>query len=138
MKMDKKFRFVKIFVYGTLKIGGYYSKYLDEYRHSSKIATIHGTLFNAGEFPALIEKGNNIICGEIHEYKEPETALSTMDHIEGFIGKNSEKNLFIRKEVEVQLKNSDKCMAYVYLFAHNTDKMEQIKNWKWRNHEKKS
>lgn len=129
-------KFVKIFVYGTLKIGGYYSKYLDKYRHSSEKAILHGALFNTGEFPALTEKGDDIIHGELHEYKEPETALSTMDHIEGFIGKNSDMNLFIRKKAIVYPENSDKCMAYVYFFTRNTDKMKQIKNGKWRNYEK--
>lgn len=133
IEMDKNnMKFVKIFVYGTLKIGGYYSKHLDKYRHSSEIATLHGTLFNTGEFPALIEKGNGVIHGELHVYKKPEIVLSIVDRIEGFFDKSSINNLFIRKRAIVQPKNSDKCMAYVYFFARNTNEMKQIKDGKWK------
>jgi gamma-glutamylcyclotransferase (GGCT)/AIG2-like uncharacterized protein YtfP len=125
-------KFVKIFVYGTLKVGGYYSEQLDKYRHSSEIATLYGTLFDADYFPALIEKGNNIIYGELHVYKNPKIVLSIIDRIEGFVGKKSKNNLYIRKKTKVQPKNSDECVAYVYFFAHNTDKMRQIKDGKWK------
>ena len=131
-KRRNDMKFVKIFVYGTLKIGGYYSKYLNEYRHSSEIATLRGTLFNTGEFPALIEEGNNIVYGEIHEYKKPRIILSIMDRIEGFVGKESDKNFYIRKKIKVQPKNSDESEAYVYFFAHNTNGMKQIKDGKWK------
>jgi gamma-glutamylcyclotransferase (GGCT)/AIG2-like uncharacterized protein YtfP len=132
VKETNNMKFVKIFVYGTLKIDGCYSEQLDKYRHSSEIATLRGTLFNAEYFPALIEKGNNIIYGELHVYKSPKIVLSIIDRIEGFIGKKSEKNLYIRKKTEVQPKNSNKCSAYVYFFAHNTNKMEQIEDGKWK------
>ena len=125
-------KLTKIFVYGTLKIDGCYSEQLDKYRHSSEIATLRGTLFNAEYFPALVEQGNNIVYGELHEYKNPKIVLSIIDHIEGFIGKKSKRNLYIRKKVKVRPKNSDECMAYVYFFAHNTNKMEQIENGKWK------
>jgi gamma-glutamylcyclotransferase (GGCT)/AIG2-like uncharacterized protein YtfP len=105
---------------------------LDKYRHSSETATLCGTLLNAGYFPALIEKGNNVIYGELHVYKSPKIVLSIIDHIEGFIGKESENNLYIRKKTRVRPKNSDECMAYVYFFVRNTDKMKQIKNGKWK------
>lgn len=123
---------IKVFVYGTLKVGGYYSKQFDKYRHSSEPATLHGTLFDAGNFPALIEKGNNIIYGEIHEYKNPEIVLRAIDYIEGFVNEESEMNLYIRKETIIQPRNSNKCLAYVYFFASSVDKMKQIKNGKWK------
>lgn len=125
-------KFAKIFVYGTLKIGGYYSKYIDRYRHSSEIATLRGTLFDAEYFPVLIEKGNNVIHGELHIYKNPEIVLSIIDRIEGFIDKRSENNLFVRKKAIIQLKNNGECLAYVYFFTHNTNGMKQIKDGKWK------
>ena len=116
-------KFVKIFVYGTLKVGGYYSKQVDEYRHSSEIATLRGTLFSAEYFPVLIKKGNNIIYGELHVYKNPKTVLSIIDRIEGFIGKYEETE---------GCGLDGECLAYVYFFAHNINGMKQIKNGKWK------
>ncbi|MEA3296179.1 MAG: gamma-glutamylcyclotransferase family protein [Patescibacteria group bacterium] len=124
--------FVKIFVYGTLKLGGHYSKQFDKYRCSSEPAILYGTLFNAGRFPALIKKGNNIIYGEVHKYKKPEIILPAIDHIEGFISKESKMNLYIREKVKILPKYSNECLAYVYFFTRSIKKMKYIKNGEWK------
>lgn len=119
---------IKIFVYGTLKVGGYFASRFDNFRISSTKATFKGTLFDAGGYPALVETGSDTIYGEIHEYAEPTVVLEKMDFIEGFDkDEEEEMNLYVRKEVII----NDEHKAYIYIFRQPTKYLKEIKNGIW-------
>lgn len=131
--MNKTTLSIDIFVYGTLKIGGYFAKQFDRFRVSSKSATIQGTLFQTDEgYPALIKKGQDIIHGELHTYRDPTNVLNKMDYIEGFYGEKVKNNLFTREKILINTDDGNECEALVYFYNHNTDKNKRIENGIWK------
>lgn len=102
------------FVYGTLKKGGHFAKYFDNYRLNSEKATLYGTaLYNLGWFPGILP-GKGSVIGELHEYKEPDIVLAHMDQIEGY--NDTEKDLFKRKYKTVITESGKKVKAIVYVY----------------------
>jgi gamma-glutamylcyclotransferase (GGCT)/AIG2-like uncharacterized protein YtfP len=130
---------VKIFVYGTLKEGGHFAKSFDEVREKSKPATIQGQLFDvASWFPGVKLTGSpeDIVYGELHEYKNGDEVLSRMNRIEGFNPDNPEKSLFIRKTVTVTTEDGEKERAEVYEFnfekeSERASMAERVENGVW-------
>ena len=123
------------FVYGTLKVGGYYASDFDRLRVTAEIATIKGyDLFNLGSFPAIVE-GDGEVHGELHEYAHPGVVTSIMDEIEGFNG-DSESSLYARKRIKIDV--DSRCGgktvdAIVYVFAQEIPEgASKIEDGIWR------
>ena len=90
-----------VFVYGTLKMGGYFSSLFDKERLWVQPATIKGTLYDIGPAPGLSLEGSNLVHGELHLYKDFSYVIRQMDRIEGFIHEGSKFNLYDRQVIEV-------------------------------------
>lgn len=120
---------VDVFVYGTLKKGGYFSKSFDSVRERSVPSRIKGTLFNIGngEFPGVVLNNENEVVGELHTYRERKDVLKLMDHIEGV-----EQKLFKREMTSVKLENNEIKEAIIYTFNQSTDDFEIIKDGVWK------
>lgn len=98
----------KIFVYGTLKEGGFFAKEFDTSRLSSKRATITGTMLSMGSFPGIILNGESVITGEVHEYGNFDNVLSAIDYIEGCSGaKENAEDLYHRKVIKVSTEDGE-------------------------------
>lgn len=120
----------KVFVYGTLKVGGRFSKLVAKFRHNSKSATTTGTMFSvSGDYPALILAGDTTILGELHEYDDE--AFPILNRIEGYRGPNNPNNLYNLEEIEVTLTDGAKDRALVYTFAENTTNLSIVENGCW-------
>lgn len=91
-----------IFVYGTLKVGGYFSKLFDRKRLWSQPATIKGTLYDVGGIPGLSLEGENIVHGELHLYKDFSFVIKHMDFIEGYSANRGYMNPYARQMAEVE------------------------------------
>ena len=123
---------LKVFVYGTLKVGGRNAKPYDKVRVSSKEAFTLGHLFDVnGSFPAATfgrEKG--IIFGEIHEYSDPEKTLSRLNRLEGCRGENNPENLYNCKTIEVFIGGkAENCLAYE--FNRSVNHYRHIRSGVW-------
>lgn len=88
----------QVFVYGTLKVGGYFAERFNHLRLNSKNATIKGALLDLGDFPGIKTEVDGQVHGEIHEYNDFENVVYEMDLIEGYSGPNRH-NLFNRIKV---------------------------------------
>lgn len=109
---------VKVFVYGTLKVGGYYANTFNQHRVSAQKATVNGFIYDGMPYPRLRLSENpfDVVHGELHEYKNVQHTLARMDMIEGYRkGRNS--NLYERKLVEVHLEDGTIEEAYIYEYA---------------------
>ncbi len=90
----------KFFVYGTLKVGGFFSKKFDKKRLSVKKATDKGTMYNiTNSYPAVVFDGKYDISGEIHEYADEKEVIKLFDLIEGFIKKIILITIYNRKTI---------------------------------------
>ncbi|MFW5927734.1 MAG: gamma-glutamylcyclotransferase family protein [Thermoplasmatota archaeon] len=115
---------VKVFVYGTLKIGGSLTNNTLEKRRLGVNEAIlnSAVLCDLGPFPGVLlkdeaeeEEGLSKVYGELHVYSDPKAVLDTMDAIEGYNKNNVKDSLFIRRKVFVE--NIEKMQteeAYMY------------------------
>ena len=123
----------KIFVYGTLKVGGHFAKKFDSKRTKVVPANINGKMFCAtGWYPAVVPYKDSIVHGELHTYSDIENVVKELDMIEGYIGENNESNLYNRNEVIVTKENGTKERAIVYFFNHSTSNLKEIENGEWQ------
>jgi len=86
-----------IFVYGTLKVGGFYARHFDDFRLDNVEGYINGDLYNLRHFPALILGGKNKVYGEIHKYNNFNSVIKLMDQIEGYRENDIPDSLYVRK-----------------------------------------
>ena len=104
------------FVYGTLKMGGYFSREFDAFRLLSIPATlVDYNLYDLGSFPAIYP-GEGKVIGELHKYKGLDFVVNRIDQIEGYSEHNPEGSLYIRKRENVITSDGDTINANVYVF----------------------
>lgn len=106
-----------IFVYGTLKLGGFYADQFDSFRIDSVKGHIEGNLYDLGSFPGILLSGKNKVHGELHKYSEFDTVIKLMDQIEGYRGENHPDNFYERKAVEVTTETGEIIEAVTYSLA---------------------
>lgn len=116
----------KFFVYGTLKVGGFFAAHFDKVRKTHKSAKLKGfDLYRIGSgrnswFPGIVE-GNGEVIGEIHEYEDADLVLDAMDHIEGYNAADPKNSFYRRKVLEVELEDGFIEKAFVYIFNDELD-----------------
>lgn len=121
---------LKIWVYGTLKVGGKLSKAFDPYRKSVTPATTKGTMFSVGWYPGVKFDNSNILYGELHEYSNAGPVEASLDRIEGFRGKDNPANLYNKVKITVQVGDKEEeCLAYE--FNRSTHKLEEVLSGTW-------
>jgi gamma-glutamylcyclotransferase (GGCT)/AIG2-like uncharacterized protein YtfP len=103
-----------VFVYGTLRVGGFYAGYFDGLRLSAEKATIKGDLYKGLPFPFIDIRGDGVVHGEVHTYEDFERVMRGIDNIEGFVEEGNPSNLYDRVVVEATFENGEKVDAYVY------------------------
>lgn len=123
-----------IFVYGTLmqkhdknvgqgRLHG--STYVDE-------ATITGTLYDLGPFPAMRLEGEGIIHGEVFALPVDNYILPLLDNYEGYSELNPEASLYTRKTVEATLESGETVKCWVYQIENDGyKKAPVVENGAW-------
>lgn len=103
------------FVYGTLKVGGYFAEQFDKFRVSSVKAEVEGyDLYSLGSFPG-IKPGQGKVIGELHEYKDPERVTRSMDSIEGYQPEIKD-GMYLRRRVVTKTESGENKEANIYVF----------------------
>lgn len=129
----------KFFVYGTLKIGGYFAESFNKVRKNSTEAKLKGfDLFKIGSgnnswFPGIIP-GEGEVIGEVHEYAEEhiKDVYSHMDAIEGYSETNPEASLYRRELMTVELEDGSTETVNVYVFNREIEKdYPKVKSGVW-------
>jgi gamma-glutamylcyclotransferase (GGCT)/AIG2-like uncharacterized protein YtfP len=124
-----------IFVYGTLKVGGYLSGPLNKHRIEWCLATTRGLLYHNWRWPMLVPTANctDIVHGEIHTY--PEECLEILDGIEGFIPGKPEESLFVRRIIPVYeygSKSREPREVFGYVWRHTVQDCCSVNSGSWR------
>ena len=122
---------LKVFVYGTLKVGGRFSTRFDTVRVSSKEGKIKGKLYDLGSFPAVKLEGNSDVIGEVHTYSNAEEVEKAMDRIEGYNGPGKSYNLYNKRTVQVNTSDGEET-CIMYEFARDIEANRQIKEGVWK------
>lgn len=112
-----------IFVYGTLKQGEINHFLLAPHVYSIERGSIRGTLYDAGDFPALVE-GTGQVHGQIIHVKDDDltSVLTVLDRLEGYRPENEEHSLYLRRVIEVTTTGGATSPAFAYFYnpAHPT------------------
>ncbi len=117
-----------VFVYGSLKEGGYYAMYFDSSRLSVQKAVIKGDLYDGLPFPFVDIEGVGEVHGEVHEYEGFENVLKLIDQIEGFIKEGFVGNLYDRIITKATLEDGKEVDVYVYYIS--LEKAERyVQSW---------
>ena len=106
-----------VFVYGTLKLGGFYADQFDDFRIDSIKGYIEGDLYDLGNFPGILLSGKNKIYGELHRYSDFSSVVERMDRIEGYHEEDHPDNFYERKTVEVTTETGEIMEAVAYSLA---------------------
>jgi len=107
------------FVYGTLKVGGYYAPIFDEYRKESVPAFIKGfEMYTNGHYPMIVKSENpeKKVFGEYHYYRDASFVIGEMDRIEGY-DEEYDDGLYLRRKVTVFGMDGrliGECWTYIY------------------------
>ena len=121
----------KLFVYGTL---------IDLAAQRMQ-GTILGRMFDCGWFPGVVLRNqarhNNVafskeyeIHGEIMENISTDK-LTSFDLYEGYSVNNSERSLYVRQRVRIQIENKDEIDCWIYLFNQSLIGMSEVNSGDW-------
>jgi len=128
-------KILNVFVYGTLKEGRPLDrKVFADTRLSVTPATIVGSLYNLGPYPAIKLKGKGLVQGEIHKFHKDDIKeiVKIMDMIEGYNPKSEEKNnLYNRRVVTAKTKDGEKTDVYVYEYSREPKASMKIDDGLW-------
>lgn len=89
-----------LFVYGSLR-KGFAPPEIAETADKLKLvgeAFVYGSLYDLGEFRALVSGGEDEIFGQILELPDDAKVLRRLDEYEGFDASNPQESLFVRTE----------------------------------------
>ncbi len=122
---------LKVFVYGTLKVGGRFSTRFDASRITSRVGRIRGELYDLGSFPGVKLQGDSEVIGEVHTYKNAEEVEKSFDRIEGFSGAGKPHNLY-EKRVVTAFTDDGEESCIMYEFARPIEADRKIKEGVWQ------
>ncbi len=118
----------KIAFYGSLMRSFEKQKQLkiQHYLEFLSNCTIHGQLYDLGQYPALIH-GNHRIQAELYEILDPKV-LEVLDAFEGYNAQNIHKSYYVRDCVRLASPNLD---AYVYFYRGKIQNKPTVKDGDW-------
>ena len=125
----------KVFVYGTLKVGGFFGKEFNKFRISSVSATVKGTLYHIpalfpASFPGLRLEGDGVVHGELHSFDRFEDVVMAIDQIEQYFEDYPEESIYIRKEMDIETPTGIE-KAYIYEYNGQIDGYKEVKSGIW-------
>lgn len=126
-----------IFVYGTLMRGESRFDVLKRFGiECSLLAEAQGQLFDLGIFPGMTRDcaSESYVYGEFIRLRNPETALATLDRIEGFRGYGKPGSLYRRELIPVHVGDGRIRTAWTYCLDASADDAQVILSGDWRKH----
>jgi gamma-glutamylcyclotransferase (GGCT)/AIG2-like uncharacterized protein YtfP len=110
-----------LFVYGTLlDNNNSYGAYLQQHCSLLQPGKLKGRLYDIGDYPgAIADAGSDhYVHGSIYLMDKPEMILEFIDDYEGFGDDQTQPNLFIRIQADIETDTSKvECWVYVYNLA---------------------
>jgi gamma-glutamylcyclotransferase (GGCT)/AIG2-like uncharacterized protein YtfP len=105
-----------LFVYGTLMRGCSRHSLLGGVARYVGDGTVHGRLYDFGEYPGAVRDAGAVVHGEVYELVQPEEALARLDEIEGFVPHDRKGSLFLREATAAELTDGAQIEVWVYFY----------------------
>ncbi len=119
---------MKIFVYGSLKPGGWSHHLIQNAIGEGTAGSVEGSLYDAGNFPALKPDKKGIVHGIMYEINlgEVEEIMVRLDRLEGY------PNLFGRMQMPVSMGNcTEYALVYYGIDEHLFSEDHRIASGHW-------
>jgi gamma-glutamylcyclotransferase (GGCT)/AIG2-like uncharacterized protein YtfP len=117
---------MQLFVYGTLKESSRLGVLLGPSIRWRVIgpARVRGTLYDCGEYPALVTRSaDGVVTGLLLEF-EDDRALPQLDAYEGV-----DSGLYVRERMQVKLENGRRRTAWGYVYNRPIAGLRRIGGW---------
>lgn len=107
------------FVYGTLKRGQINHELLAPFALSIERGSVRGTLYDLGDFPALVE-GDADAWGEIVRVNRSALPrlVPVLDRLEDYQPENPAGSMYLRRVVDVRTESGRMERAFAYFYNH--------------------
>lgn len=126
-----------LFVYGTLRAdaaGPAHARLMRGVRRVG-LATIQGTLYDAGRYPAAVpsEDARERIAGELYavDADAAEALLAALDDYEGVDAAHPARSLFVRRVTETEREDGMRIAAWVYFYNRPVDGLPRVVAGDW-------
>lgn len=88
-------------------------------------ATVRGTLYDAGSFPALRLEGNGLIHGGLLRMPDDPTVWAVLDHFEC-----THQRLYERKVIDVH-RQGETVPAHIYVYLPPVENLQNVSGGSW-------
>lgn len=121
-----------VFVYGTLKPGGYYhDAYCGEFQFEATDGTIMGRLYSfpSLSYPGAVENDTSRIKGVLIKFHHTEIeVLEKLDRLEGYDpDRTTDENEYYRKRISVFDENDRRIVAQAWCYFMDPEKIKRLK-----------
>lgn len=120
---------MKVFVYGTLKRGFSNNRLLDTSEFITTATMNQVKMLNIGAFPGVVEAPESQVQGELWEV--PESALGSLDALEGYSEASEEYSLYLRREGVVETPEGSLVACVFYLWNGGENGYDTVDSGKW-------
>ncbi|WP_333608325.1 gamma-glutamylcyclotransferase family protein [Arsukibacterium sp.] len=119
-----------LFVYGTLRAAAGHSRHQLLQQYASFIAEgrFQAKLYVVDDYPGAVASDDARwqVSGEVYQLLQPERVLAELDQYEqcgpGFVSPTE----YLRLKQQITLDTGDRVSAWVYVYNHPTDKLQQL------------
>jgi gamma-glutamylcyclotransferase (GGCT)/AIG2-like uncharacterized protein YtfP len=128
---------MQVFVYGSLRAGGWYQNVIEPYVDVREPAWLEGmVLYQVSEqYPGMVA-GAGVVHGEVVTLRpaQAEEALHALDKLEGFVGPGNPQNEYEREWALVRTASGELVGAWVYRWLGSTEGYPQVPDGDWIRH----
>lgn len=123
-----------LFVYGTLREDAGHEMFRVLAQNASLLsdATVRGSLYSLGEYPALVadEEVRSTVHGEVYQLDDRslDRTLALLDDYEGLAPSDPEPHEYRRELVWATLPNGRRIRAWAYVFNRPVDGLARIES----------
>lgn len=118
-----------LFVYGTLMQEFAPPEIVETVKNLKFVSEgfVYGSLYDLGEYPAVILGDSDKIFGQIFELPDDEEILRKLDEYEGVYPNNRKKSLFLRKKT-IAYSGNKKLQSWIYEYNQDLSNVPIIES----------
>lgn len=128
---------MQVFVYGSLRAGGWYQDVIEPFAQSRVPAWLEGMgLYQVDErYPGMVP-GAGVVRGDLVTIRpgQEQEALAVLDRLEVFYGPGNPQNEYERQTATVRSESGNLVQAWVYRWLGPTEGCPRVPDGDWISH----
>lgn len=138
MRLRKK-TYQYIFIYGTLKREFHNDVFASIEKDIEFVgeSTIHGKMYDIGDYPGAIPDAKSKIKGEVFKLKKPRKVIHLLDEYEGYYPGKLTHSEYLRRKERINLEGKKNVTAWIYWYNDSLENKHLIRHQDYVNYLKK-